>query len=102
MGFDFGHHIDVFSPVVSSGGSNSVSRKILRTSAACRLPRVTHSLVRSPICICTQRTVSSACQAVGEEIMTLTECSKRTARLAITEACQQGWIVAANGHYRSP
>ena len=25
--------------------------------------------------------------------MTLTECSKRTAQLAITEACQQGWIV---------
>ena len=34
--------------------------------------------------------------------MTLTECSKRTAQLAITEACQQGWIVQANGHYRSP
>jgi hypothetical protein len=37
-----------------------------------------------------------------EDIMTLTECSKRTAQLAITEACQRGWIVAANGHYRSP
>jgi len=37
-----------------------------------------------------------------EQIMTLTECSKRTAQLAITEACQQGWIVAVNGHYRSP
>jgi hypothetical protein len=37
-----------------------------------------------------------------EHIMTLTECSKRTAQLAITEACQQGWIVAAKGHYRSP
>ena len=37
-----------------------------------------------------------------EHIMTLTECSKRTAQLAITEACQQGWIVAVNGHYRSP
>ena len=37
-----------------------------------------------------------------EQIMTLTECSKRTAQLAITEACQQGWIVQANGHYRSP
>jgi hypothetical protein len=34
--------------------------------------------------------------------MTLTECSKRTAQLAITEACQQGWIVAGDGHYRSP
>lgn len=37
-----------------------------------------------------------------EHIMTLTECSKRTAQLAITEACQQGGIVAVNGHYRSP
>jgi AAA domain-containing protein len=37
-----------------------------------------------------------------EHIMTLTECSKRSAQLAITEACQQGWIVAVNGHYRSP
>ncbi len=36
-----------------------------------------------------------------EQIMTLTECSKRTAQLAITEACQQGWIMAVNGHYRS-
>ena len=34
--------------------------------------------------------------------MTLTERSKRTAQLAITEACQQRWIVAINGHYRSP
>jgi hypothetical protein len=37
-----------------------------------------------------------------EQIMTLTECSKRTAQLAITEACRQGGIVAVNGHYRSP
>jgi hypothetical protein len=37
-----------------------------------------------------------------EHIMTLTECSKRTAQLAITEACRQGRIVAGNGHYRSP
>jgi hypothetical protein len=37
-----------------------------------------------------------------EHIMTLTECSKRTAQLAITDACQQGSIVAANGHYRVP
>ena len=35
-----------------------------------------------------------------EQIMTLTQCSKRTAQLAIAEACQQGWIVADNGHYR--
>jgi len=37
-----------------------------------------------------------------EQIMTLTECSKRTAQLAITEACQQGWIVQADGHYQLP
>ena len=35
-----------------------------------------------------------------EQIMDLTECSKRTAQLAITEACQQGGIVPDNGHYR--
>jgi hypothetical protein len=37
-----------------------------------------------------------------EQIMTLTECSKRTAQLAITEACQQGWIVQSDGHYHLP
>jgi hypothetical protein len=37
-----------------------------------------------------------------EQIMQRTECSKRTAQLAITEACQQGWIVQADGHYRLP
>ncbi|MBI4893066.1 MAG: AAA family ATPase [Acidobacteria bacterium] len=36
------------------------------------------------------------------EIMNLTECSKRTAQLAITEACRQGWIVQADGQYRLP
>jgi hypothetical protein len=37
-----------------------------------------------------------------EQIMQRTECSKRTAQLAITEACQQGWIVQVDGHYRLP
>jgi AAA domain-containing protein len=37
-----------------------------------------------------------------QHIMTLTACSKRTAQLAIAEACQQGWIVADDGHYRFP
>jgi hypothetical protein len=36
------------------------------------------------------------------EIMNLTECSKRTAQLAISEARQQGWIVQADGQYRLP
>ena len=37
-----------------------------------------------------------------DQIMTTTDCSKRTAQLAIAEACRQGWIVRANGHYRLP
>jgi hypothetical protein len=36
------------------------------------------------------------------QIMQLTECSKRTAQLAITEACQQGWILQSDGQYRLP
>jgi hypothetical protein len=36
------------------------------------------------------------------QIMQLTECSKRTAQVAITEACQQGWIVQSDGQYRLP
>jgi hypothetical protein len=35
-----------------------------------------------------------------QQIMNRTECSKRTAQLAITEAQQQGWIVQQDGHYR--
>ncbi len=34
--------------------------------------------------------------------MTATECSKRTAQLAISEACRQGWIVQTDGHYCLP
>ena len=34
--------------------------------------------------------------------MEQTECSKRTAQLAITEACRQGSIVQDNGQYRLP
>jgi len=37
-----------------------------------------------------------------DQIMNTTECSKRTAQLAITQACRQGWIVQANGQYRLP
>lgn len=36
------------------------------------------------------------------QIMHLTECSKRTAQLAITEACREGRIVQADGQYRLP
>lgn len=37
-----------------------------------------------------------------EQIMQQTECSKRTAQLAIAEACQQGWLVQNNGQYCLP
>jgi len=37
-----------------------------------------------------------------QQIMTLSECSKRTAQLAIAEACQRGSIVQADGHYCLP
>ena len=37
-----------------------------------------------------------------DQIMNTTECSKRTAQLAISEACQQGFIVQTNGQYRLP
>jgi hypothetical protein len=36
------------------------------------------------------------------QIMQLTECSKRTAQMAITEACQQRWIIPSDGQYRLP
>jgi len=35
-------------------------------------------------------------------IMQRTACSKRTAQLAISDACRHGRIVQANGHYRLP
>ena len=37
-----------------------------------------------------------------EQIMQRSGCSKRTAQLAIADACQQGWIVQDNGCYRLP
>ena len=37
-----------------------------------------------------------------EQIMDRGECSKRTAQLAISEACRQGLIVQENGQYRLP
>jgi hypothetical protein len=58
-----------------------------------------------------QADVTQALTGVGEQvrytqlrdqIMDLTECSKRTAQLAITEACRQGSIVQADGQYRLP
>src|SRR6266581_9983 len=58
-----------------------------------------------------QADVTQALTGIGEQvrytqlrdqIMDLTECSKRTAQLAITEACRQGSIVQADGQYRLP
>lgn len=58
-----------------------------------------------------QKDITQALAGMGEEahynqlrdqIMTTTECSKRTAQLAISEALRQGWIVPANGQYRLP
>jgi hypothetical protein len=37
-----------------------------------------------------------------QQIMTLTDCSKRTAQMAITAACQQGSLVQTDGHYCLP
>jgi hypothetical protein len=37
-----------------------------------------------------------------QQIMTLTECSKRTAQIAIAEACRKGCITQADGQYRFP
>jgi AAA domain len=37
-----------------------------------------------------------------QQIMTLAECSKRTAQIAITAACKQGCIVQVDGHYCFP
>src|SRR5881394_2999600 len=55
--------------------------------------------------------VTQALTGIGEQVrytqlrdqlMDLTECSKRTAQLAITEACRQGSIVQTEGQYRLP
>ena len=37
-----------------------------------------------------------------EQVMDLADCSRRTAPLAIPEACRQGSIVQADGQYRLP
>jgi hypothetical protein len=37
-----------------------------------------------------------------QQVMQLTDCSQRTAQLAIREACRQGGIVRDNGQYRLP
>jgi hypothetical protein len=37
-----------------------------------------------------------------QQIMTFTECSKRTAQMAIAAACRQGCVVQTDGHYCLP
>ena len=37
-----------------------------------------------------------------QQVMEHADCSKRTAQLAIAEACRQGSIVQADGQYRLP
>src|SRR5207302_2899000 len=58
-----------------------------------------------------QADVTQALTGIGEQvrytqlrdqIMDQMECSKRTAQLAITEACRQGSIVQTDGQYRLP
>jgi len=58
-----------------------------------------------------QQDVSKALGALGsqtrynqlrQQIMDLTDCSKRTAQLAIADACRAGVIVQADGQYRLP
>jgi hypothetical protein len=58
-----------------------------------------------------QQDVTKALAGLGEparynqlrqQVMDLTACSKRTAQLAISEACQQGLLVQADGQYRLP
>jgi AAA domain len=58
-----------------------------------------------------QADITEALTSIGEQvrytqlrdqIMDRTECSKRTAQLAINEACRQGSLVQADGQYRLP
>ena len=58
-----------------------------------------------------QADITEALTGIGEQmrytqlrdqIMDRTECSKRPAQLAITEACRQGSLVQADGQYRLP
>lgn len=50
----------------------------------------------------TELGASARYNQLRQQIMMLTECSKRTAQLAITAACQQGSIVQTDGHYCLP
>jgi hypothetical protein len=76
-------------------------------SSSCQAP-ATPAVARRKV---EKADVTQALTGIGEQvrytqlrdqIMDLTECSKRTAPLAITEACRQGSIVQDNGQYRLP
>jgi hypothetical protein len=76
-----------FSGTASPPGPARSRRKVARTDVAQAIANI-----GDPVRYTTLR----------GEIMNLTECSKRTAQLAITEACRAGWIVQADGQYRLP
>ena len=70
-------------------------RPLLRPPGAKWKKRTSHKLWRASA---SRRAITNC----ASKSWTCTECSKRTAQLAITEACQQGWIVQDNGQYRLP
>ena len=102
---------------------NSIELRFQFRYAACQQPRLlcldsrtlwfTSSDQRPDSCASRKKVdtsdVEEALAAIGEQagycdlrhkIMTLTTCSKRTAQLAISQACEQGLIVRDNGSYR--
>lgn len=77
-----------FSAAASSGGTAAASRrKVLRED-------ITQAFVHAGN--------PARYTDLRGHIMQLTECSKRTAQVAITQACQQGWILQSDGQYRLP
>jgi len=76
-----------FSSTAASPGPAAPRRKVERTDVAQAMANIGDSARYTDL---------------RGQIMHLTECSKRTAQLAITEACREGWIVQADGHYRLP
>jgi hypothetical protein len=76
-----------FSPAASPGAAASSRRKVEKNDITQALADMGHTAQYNQL---------------RDRIMTTTECSKRTAQLAISEARRQGWIVQANGQYRLP
>jgi AAA domain len=76
-----------FSPAGQQPPAPPMRRKIENTD-------VTEALVR--------RGGQLRYSQLREQLIKHTHCSKRTAQLAITQACQQGFVVQDNGYYRLP